>query len=331
MPSTSPIIGSNTHPGREFDDIKQLGLKSLNLALTYQAVIESRLPTGLIPGLKQDLADLGVVVPGAIKARIGVRVATETQNQTLAKAMRRVSAVRTAVRSVGAAIDVRHAYGVGRSRSVTVNGGKVAIQQILDRLEAHPEEVTLFGILPADVTALQAALTELTSAAEAQDTKRANAPLTTRERNLTASRILKASRRIAGAGVVAFADSEVERELFEAIKVTPPKKAKKGKETAKPGEGATAATASAKPAVATAAVAPAVAPSAPAASPASSASSASPTSSAAPAPASSAAPASASSAAPAAPAPSAAFAGPASVAGPASSASPSMAAAAAPA
>ncbi|MFT3769735.1 MAG: hypothetical protein QM820_30225 [Minicystis sp.] len=225
MATQSPLIVNTTHPGRDFDGIKQLGIKVLNLALTYQAAVESRLPQGVLEGLKEDLGMIGVVVPGALQAHTEAQQATEVRDEAMTRACQRMTAMRKAVRNAHASKAVQHAYGVGQQldprRGTTV---KSAVTSVLGRLADHPEEAAEFCFLPEDIDALKAVAADVETTSETQHVKRAGAPQTTKERNRVANRILHAGQRIAAAGCLAFANDPAVRALFEAIRVAPAKK-----------------------------------------------------------------------------------------------------------
>lgn len=92
-----------------------------------------------------------------------------------------------------------------------------ALQQIIDRAAAHPEEARGLGILDKDVDAARAALASVLGADAQQEDLRAAAPSTTRERNAAARRIVAAVDRIAAAGILAFATVPKTRANFEAL------------------------------------------------------------------------------------------------------------------
>jgi len=216
---TSPIIATDAHPNQGFDSITQLGLKALNLAILHQAVIEPRLPAGTINGLTSDLDALGVVVPGAQQVQRESQTATAEQRAALRKGYARVRAVRSAVRKSGAPKDVQRAYGVGQYVNPTlVRDVKSMLKQIIDRAMAEPAEAAGFGIIKKDIDAMSATYQMITDVDKEQNQKRASAPLSTKARNRTANRILKAVALISGAGMLEFVDAPEHREDFEALK-----------------------------------------------------------------------------------------------------------------
>lgn len=227
MPASSSSSLASAHPGQDFTTIVQLALKSLNLALLHQALLDSRLPAGTVPNLISDLDRLGVVVPGARQVRHESKVATADQDAALRAGYARIKAVRTAVKKARASKEVRQAYGVGvLVNRVVVRDVKAMLQQILDRAAKNPGEAAGLGILPKDVEAIAAAHQAITDADKVQEHKRATAPLSTQERNRTANRIIEAIGRIAGAGGLEFADDADELAKFQALKLPP--KSKKG-------------------------------------------------------------------------------------------------------
>lgn len=228
--ATSPLIVKVTFPRRDFTSITQLGLKAHGLAVLHQAKLEARLPAGTIAGLAEDLGSLDVAVPGAVSARVSAKNATEEQNAVLARAKARIQAFRTAVRHTPAPIEVQRAYGVGsRITTPSVTGVTAAISQILARVAERPEEAASLGILQSDVDALTALRDEVAQANTTQEKKRASAPMDTKERNRIGNRIVNAVKRIKGAAAIAFADSPVERALFEELRLGPPRASGKAK------------------------------------------------------------------------------------------------------
>jgi hypothetical protein len=214
----SPLTVKDSFPHKDFTAVTQVGLKASSLALAHKAEIEPRLPAGALAGLDQDLESLGVVVPGAKQARDESMGATAAQNTALEKGYARIRAIRTTVRKTGAAADVKRAYGVGQKIDRrSVRDVNAALQQIVDRAKSNPGEAKGFGLIAADVTALEAALVAVSQADSIQEKRRAGAPLSTKERNKTANRILQAATRIAGAGLIAFAHQPAEQASFEAL------------------------------------------------------------------------------------------------------------------
>jgi hypothetical protein len=206
------------HPTKHFDQIIQTGLKALELANQHKAELEARLPAGTIDGLAADLDALGAELPATLTKRAVARTATHAQNDALAEAYALVLAIRANVQRCKTTPAVRHAYGVGgKVRANVVKQVKAAIEQIVDRARANPGEAAGLGILPSDVSELEADLTRITSVDAEQEQLRAAAPLTTRQRNQTANRILAAIDRIAGAGMLHFAKSPTEATHFEAL------------------------------------------------------------------------------------------------------------------
>src|SRR4051812_42636664 len=131
--------GKDAHPRKDFAAIGQRGLKALELAMAHKAVIEPRLPAGLLDGLNADLQELGVVVTTTQVTRDVSRVATLTQEEALAQGYKMVTAVRTAVIKAKAPAVIRKAYGVGtRTSPKMVSHIQAAIRLIIDRAKEQP-------------------------------------------------------------------------------------------------------------------------------------------------------------------------------------------------
>lgn len=209
---------TDSKPGDDWVIILQRGIRAQDLAAKHHLEIGDRIPPTVVPELTADLAALGAVVPAALSAKHGSMQHTAAQNVSLSACYALVTAARTAVKNHQPADDVSRAYGVGiKTNRLVVKEVSAAAQKIIDRAIAKPEEAKGFGIIDADVSAIKAALAALHTADHAQETARAGAPLSTKERNTTARRIIAATKKIAGAGVLAFATNATVRATFEAL------------------------------------------------------------------------------------------------------------------
>ena len=227
-PVKTPLLVTDAHPKQEFADILQLGLKASILAELYLAALEPRLPPGALSDLIEDLDLLGVVVPGARQVRAEATAATADQDAAVRAGYARVRAVRAAVRKSGAPREVKKAYGIGQMINPgLVRDVKAALNQVLDRASANPEEAAGLGIVKKDLDAMVIAHKAISAADKVQEQKRATAPQSTKDRNRTANRILKSVARIAGAGGLEFADTPELLAAFSALKSTRKKSAAK--------------------------------------------------------------------------------------------------------
>jgi hypothetical protein len=214
--------------------ITQLGLKAFNLATLYKDALEPRMPAGTIEGIGEDVGALSQVVSGAMQVHQEAEVATAEQMAAARKGFKLARAVRRAVKKCDAPKEVQKAYGVGHPMSVKiVRDVSVGLQKILDRAAEEPAEAAGLGILQKDLDAMAAAYQKLKDADKEQELKRANAPLSTKERNRTANRILKGVARVVGAGLIEFAGDEERTREFEALKPAPRAKKKSNEAAAK--------------------------------------------------------------------------------------------------
>lgn len=217
MTATKPAK-TDSKPADDWVVIVQRGIKAQGLVEKHQAELGARIPPTLIPELSADLDALGHVIPAAITAKHGSMQHTAAQNAALATCYALVTAARGAVKNHQPAQDISLAYGVGsKTNRGVVKEVSAAAQKIVDRATAHPAEAQGFGIISDDVNAITAALAALKAADQAQEAARAGAPLTTKERNSTARRIIAATKKISGAGVLAFATNATLRASFEAL------------------------------------------------------------------------------------------------------------------
>jgi hypothetical protein len=227
---TTSLIVNDTHPKKAFDQITQVGLRTLSLGALHKTTLEQRLP-GALDNLAQQLDVFGVAIPGVLQNRNEAAASTAAQNDRIQQGFARVRAVRALVRRAGVKRGVRRAYSVGlkvdptQAKSVTA-----ALKQIVERATTAPEEAAMLGLGPVAVAELTSFLASLQSALTTQDEKRANAPLSTKERNLAGRRVLQTVALIAGAGMLAFADDPVTYANFEAL--IRPSKRRPSKKTA---------------------------------------------------------------------------------------------------
>lgn len=209
---------ADQRPNKEFNQIIQVGLKAHQLGTQYPPNLVGRLGVDLLANLGADLGLLGTVVPAARGAHEDAQQTTAAQGSALLAGHAFVTATRTAVARKKPSKDVAKAYGIGgRLNKNVVKDVKGALQRIVDRASANPVEAQGFGILPADVALMQKQIEAIEAADAAQEAARAKAPLSTKQRNVVARRILDAVDSIAGAGVLAFATSPTERAHFEAL------------------------------------------------------------------------------------------------------------------
>jgi len=191
-----------TKPKQKFDNIVQLGLKAHSLA-TQHGMAE-RLPAGMLDGLAASIASLGVLVPGAGKARNDAKTATKSQKVVLQQAYWQLRAVRS-LASASPNASVRSAYTVGdRTDPKLVGSVAKALRRVIERATNKPEEARALGILEADVEALRSSLATIVTTDEEQSRKIATLPERTRDRNVEARRILEAVDRIAASGMLRY-------------------------------------------------------------------------------------------------------------------------------
>lgn len=187
-------------------------------ALATERAIGDKLPEGLLDSLYQDLTNLSVLIPGTDDARTGVRALTGKQMDACTRAYRRVAAMRRTVVRQTKSLDARRAYGVGERLSVRVVRDIVhALRVIIGRIEAEPAEATSYGFGAAHLEALKAMLADVGAVDTAQEKARVARPLSTRDRNAAARRVVKAVGVISDTGAFLFVDDDAKRSEFEAL------------------------------------------------------------------------------------------------------------------
>ncbi len=214
-------------PTRSAVETEQKALDAHALAVAHRARIEDRLPEGAIDALAEDLGAIGVIVPGALKARLERRGATESQTEAAAHAKDLVMGIRRSLATAGLSKATRAEYGEGSRLAPEVVKSVVgAGEQILSRAAAHPEEVRAAGILERDLVALREAIDAAIAADRTQESRKKAQRDATAARNATLVRIEAIVKRISSAGQLEFVGEPETRRKFEAL-VAPVAKTKK--------------------------------------------------------------------------------------------------------
>ena len=114
---------------------------------------------------------------------------------------------------------IRKAYGVSKASPAKEPMAVLeAAKKIIDEAYSNPAQALSVGIVPADVTAIQQALADLTAAVTAAHAHGGKTTPTAKDRGVAAKRMHEATGRIAGAGVLAFAQNATVRAEFAALK-----------------------------------------------------------------------------------------------------------------
>jgi hypothetical protein len=206
------------------------GNKALALVERHREAVEPRLPAGLLAGLEEDLGSLTERRAAAKQARSRSKLATVTQNQLLTEIVDIISAVQGAARrrnDLKAAQKRGYGVGVDYSRRSVASVSAVGAT-ILDRAAKDPDEARDLGLFDDQVAALRDLLSKLNVQDKAQQKLIAEKPLTTAARNRATWRVYAAIQRVAGAGVIAFAQNASLRAPFDALDDLPKRKKKRG-------------------------------------------------------------------------------------------------------
>lgn len=210
--------------------LAERGNKALALAEKHREAVESRLPAGLLAGLAEDIGGLTERRVAVKQARSKSKLATLAQNQLIEEVHAMISGVQGAAGRRGdLSAAQKRAYGVGAKynrRSVASVSAVGAL--ILERATKNPDEARDVGLFEEQASALRELLTDLNAQDKAQQKLIALKPLTTAARNRAAKRVYEAIKRIAGAGVIAFARDASVRAQFDALDDLP-KRRKKSK------------------------------------------------------------------------------------------------------
>ena len=209
----------------KFDGVIQKGLKASALLDTHTVQVTPRLPAGHGEYLKERLTRLGAAVPTQKAVRQQAKQSGGEQLQAMTQLRLLLSAIRDAVKNDSdATTQDKKEYGVGqRLDPKSTNGLLAAAQSVLKVAREKPARAQLLSILPDDVTKLDALHVAAVAADKKEDQQRAAAPLSTKQRNEFSRNVSDAVKKIAGAGILAFALDEAIRADFEALLVGPKK------------------------------------------------------------------------------------------------------------
>jgi hypothetical protein len=200
------------------------GEQARALAVQYQAQLDPRLPPGTLAEFAADLATLGA--PPAIPppSQQPAIPAPPSLSETLAIAVNLVSALHDALRGAKATPGQRKAYGLGgKAPSKDANSVITTGHLLVKHATADATAALALGILPSDVEALAQAMSNLEAAKAAASAHAAASGVTAKEKHAAEARMHDAVGRIAGAGVLAFAQNAAVRAEFAAL--LPKKKA----------------------------------------------------------------------------------------------------------
>ncbi|MGV3625237.1 MAG: hypothetical protein ACO1OB_30780 [Archangium sp.] len=203
----------------KFDAVTQRGLKALALAARHAAVLDARLPAGHVAALQANLTQLGAAVPDQKAVRADAQQASQSQKETFKKLVALLTALRTSVKHDEDANDAdKKAWGVGIKLDVeSPKRTLAAAQSVLKVAKAKPERAAQLSVFPDDIAKLEALHAAAVAADDEENVKRATAPLSTKARNALQKSVIAAVKKIAGAGVVAFALDATVRADFEAL------------------------------------------------------------------------------------------------------------------
>jgi hypothetical protein len=226
LPTKEPVLrllvmGTSTNdnkPDRDFNSIGRAARAAILLADQHAKEIGARLPVGFTKQLGDDANSLDVAVPAAMNSKDSRVQLTAVQTAALRGGHKLVKGFLASVKGENPGKEVLLAYGVGvKVNPRVVKDVKAAIKKILDRLAAQPADMKRFDFIQEDVDALKTAYDVIETADRDQEDGRAAGPQVTRARNALANKILRAIKKIAGAGMRACTADPVAYAAFEAL------------------------------------------------------------------------------------------------------------------
>lgn len=211
----------------KFDGVIQSGLKALSLVELHAEALTKRLPAGHGEYLRDRLTQLGASIPNQKAVRQQAKQSGAAQLQSMTELRQLLTAIRDAVKhDADATTQDKKEYGLGvRLDPKNTKNLLAAAQTVLKVARAKPDRAQTLGILPEDVAQLDALYQAASAADSEEDEKRATAPLSTKARNALTANVSDAVKKIAGAGILAFALDEDVRADFEALVEGPSRRA----------------------------------------------------------------------------------------------------------
>lgn len=202
-----------------YDATIQRGLKALALARKHAALLDARLPAGHAATLEANLQQLGAAIPEQKAVRAQARASTAQQHDAFKNLVDLLSAMRTSVKNDDDATAAdRKGWGVGTRLKVnTPKTTLAAATSVLRVAKENPQRAAELGVLASDIAHLEQLHAAAAAADDAENVKRANAPLSTKARNQLLKHVASGLKKVGGAGVLAFALDTAVREEFEAL------------------------------------------------------------------------------------------------------------------
>ena len=192
-----------------------VGLEALELAKKYKKALETRIPSGLLEGLREDINTLGAMGEEKKKTVARVKGFTGTQAEALKAGINWCSLVREALKRGRAKEEVKKAAGVGMvfSRG-SVPAVTAALNAIIETYDRFADVFRDCGVLPDDIVAGKSLLAALQLADVEQEAEKIKKKETTQSRNALRLRIENAVDRVVGAAGMAFAGQPDVLKLF---------------------------------------------------------------------------------------------------------------------
>lgn len=203
----------------KFDGVIQSGLKALSLLEQHETSLTKRLPAGHGEYLRDRLTQLGAAIPSQKAIRQQAKHSSVAQLESMTALRQLLTAIRDAVKADSdATTQDKKEYGLGQRLDPKNTKSLLgAAQTVLKSARAKPDRAQALGILPEDITQLEASYQAASAADSEEDARRAAAPLSTKARNALVAEVTNAVRKIGGAGLLAFAMNDGVRAEFEAL------------------------------------------------------------------------------------------------------------------
>lgn len=199
-------------------DVSRVGRAALELATDKKAVIEGRLPAGLLDGLKADLDTFDGKQSASTLAKESLREATRNQDLAARAANDFLSLARAAITRAVVPGNARAAFGLSLRPTISkVQSLVTALDAFIDGATRYPEVARGAGVLTGDLDRLRTLRDALSSADASQEATKLKKKLPVIDRKQAQVRIEKSVDTIINAGALGFADDAAVVGLFRAL------------------------------------------------------------------------------------------------------------------
>jgi hypothetical protein len=206
----------------------------LSLVKENLPALEKRLAPGLVEGMTESLKVLTRTESETITLTTNKKAATELQRQVVKRCSKKTSKFKKAVRRHVKAPEIRKDFGIGeKSRSNSVVSVTAAAETVIKAGRAYPEAARQAGILPEDLTQLEAEVLLVRGADATQGAKKATVKNVVAERNAAHQFLEEGLLKLEAIAEIVFEDQPEILARVRSAMPTPRRSARSGSKNAR--------------------------------------------------------------------------------------------------